>query len=433
MTEAGHQALAMELDTLVQGEASQKEMRGQEHNGSLSTLYEITQTLTSSLNVQDVLDLIASSSARLIETDAASLWLLDGNGGELGVAAAFGLSDEFRQGARISLGSKPSGWIAENRQSLAIGDMKLDDDASVKRLASYENVVSYLGLPLLLRGRCIGVVEVYARQNPRDFGGKDVEYLTVLGNQAVMAIENARLFQVERDTATKMRQLERHKIDFMSMVAHELRTPLTSIKGFAQLLQRQNACAKPDVVERYSTIVEAESNRMIEIINDILDISKMEAGMLEISKQPLQLSDLIRYVVDAADHLSQGHVIELSVPESLPLIRGDAAKIEQVLINLIVNAVRYSPEGEIILIGASADDDGVTVWVNDRGRGIPASKFDHIFNKYIVSDNGSDAMKSGNSGLGLYISKNFVEAHGGEMWVESEEGKGAKFLFKLRY
>jgi signal transduction histidine kinase len=208
---------------------------------------------------------------------------------------------------------------------------------------------------------------------------------------------------------------------------------MTSIKGFAQLLLRQNNHCKPDIVERYAHIIEGESNRMIGIINDILDISRMEAGLLDMWKQPICLVSLTRRVAEEMEHLHRGQVLELDLPESLPLVRGDATKIEQVLLNLISNAVKYSPEGEPIEIGARADNEGVIVWVNDRGRTIPVHKFDHIFDKFNGSDGNDAGEETRSSGLGLYISKNFVEAHGGKIWVESEEGKGAKFLFKLYY
>ncbi|MBI2953294.1 MAG: GAF domain-containing protein [Chloroflexi bacterium] len=395
-----------------------------------SVTCDVTQVVTSSLNLRDVLDRVAEATASILGADASAVWLLDSSTKTLGVEAICRLSKEFGRRDRLALGVKPAGFVAEGQLTLSIADIASDEDANLRDLASREGVTSYAGVPLMLRGQCIGVIEAFARGGPRQFSEEDMQRLVALGHQAAVAIENARLFQAERDTVTKLRQLERHKTDFMAMLAHELRTPLTSIKGFAQLVLRQNACAKPEVVERYSRIIETESNRMIGIINDILDISKMEAGLLEMSRQPLSMPDLIHQAVAAAEPLSRDHVLELHVPETLPLIRGDAAKIEQVLTNLIGNAVRYSPAGEPVEIGATADDEGVTVWVNDRGRGIPVDKFNHIFNKYGMVEDGNGESRSG---LGLYISKNFVEAHGGQMWVESEEGKGAKFLFKLYY
>lgn len=399
----------------------------------LSVFYDVAQAVTSGLSLQEILDRIVQASAYLLAVDAAAVKLVDNSTEELSIKAACGLSEETGPGTRIASGTKPTRWVVDNQRTLIINDMFSDDEPDLKELAGREDVRSYLGVPLTLRGRCIGAIEVYSRRSLRHFTEEDIECLTTLGDQAAIAIENARLYQAERDTATKLQQLERHKSDFMSMVAHELRTPLTSIKGFAQLLQRQNSPSDADGAGRYLSIIEAESNRMIRIINDILDISRMEAGLLQMCKQPLSLSDLIQEVVESAGVLCRGHAIEVSLPKSLPMVHGDAAKIEQILVNLISNAVKYSPDGEPVQIGASADEEGVTVWVNDRGRGIPADKFDHIFNKYKIIDYDSDFGKSKSSGLGLYISKNFVEAHGGKMWVESEEGKGAKFLFKLYY
>ncbi len=397
----------------------------------LATLSDIAQTMTSSQNLAEILDHIAEGAAYLLAADAAAVRLIDQATQELFVEASFELSEHSTVAPRVSWGARPAGYVASSKETLIIDDVRTEDNG-LKALTDREDVVSYLGVPLVFRDRVIGVIEVYTRRQARHFTSEEMGRLRTLGSQATLAIENARLFQAELDTATKLRQLEMHKSDFMAMLAHELRTPLTSIKGFAQLLLRQNGC-KPDLLERYSSIIESESNRMIVIINDILDISKMEAGLLEMQKQPLSMSALVRETVSSVGYLSRGHVLEVSVPESLPLIRGDGGKVQQILLNLINNAVKYSPEGEPIEIGADADDEGITVWVNDRGRGIAADKFDHIFSTYWGFGEKKAGPQSRNSGLGLYISKNFVEAHGGKIWVESEEGKGAKFLFKLYY
>lgn len=232
---------------------------------------------------------------------------------------------------------------------------------------------------------------------------------------------------------------------FMTMMAHELRTPLTSIKGFAQLLLRQDV-DRLQLTERYARVIESESNRMIGIINDLLDVSKVEAGLLPIRKHPVDVGDVIQSALGLAEPALNGHSVVLKLSECLPVVFGDAGRIEQILSNLIGSVAKYSAQGELIEIGASVDEEGVTFWVSHESRSIPADKFDHVFNKFenVVStsedvvkqlnlgDGGVAAKQAQGSGLGLYIAKKLVEAHGGEIWVESENGKGAKFLFKLQ-
>ncbi|MBI4318876.1 MAG: HAMP domain-containing histidine kinase [Chloroflexi bacterium] len=220
--------------------------------------------------------------------------------------------------------------------------------------------------------------------------------------------------------------------ELMAMVAHELRTPLTSIKGFAQLLLRLSE-RKPEQAERYASVIETESNRMIGIINDVMDISRLDAGLLPIVKQPLALGDAVRMAVASADSGIGRRKLEIDVPYTLPRVPADARRIVQAIVNLLSCVAKYSGEDDPIEIGARAEEDGVTAWVNDVSRVIQADRFDHIFGRRLACNGGGTDDQVQGSGLTLYIARRLIEAHDGETWVESEEGKGARFFIKLYY
>lgn len=404
-------------------------MQSRQQPDQFAILYDVTQTITLDISLHEKLAQIVQASVTLLEADAAVLWMLDTATGEIKLGAAHGLSGKLSERTDMSA-SEATQRVIEDQHPLLL--RALPARVMPDQRTCHNRTIEYAGVPLMLRGRCLGAIEVYTHDTSRAFTATDIERLQMLSAQAAMALDNARLLQTEQDTALRLQQLQKHKNDFIAMIAHELRTPLTSIKGFAQLLLRQNAIAATDEAKRCLSIIEAESNRMIAIINDILDIAKMEAGLLQMSKQPLVLLDVIRTVVDLAAPLLHGRALSLRLPDSLPTVMADEAKIEHVLLNLIGIAVRYSSGDEPIEIGASADDEGVKVWVNERSETFPLDKLEHIFANHRLADNECER-RTNWSGLGLYISKNFIEAQGGRIWVEREDNKGTSLVFKLLY
>jgi signal transduction histidine kinase len=225
------------------------------------------------------------------------------------------------------------------------------------------------------------------------------------------------------------------KSQLLSTVSHELRTPLASIKGFATTLLRQDVKWDEATQRDFLRIIEEETDRLAEIIDNLLDMSQIEAGALRIAKEPVQLRQMIREVVDEMRMRTEAHYFVVDLPAELPRVLIDPRRIRQVLHNLIGNAIKYSKGGQItVACEVESDRRGepgrMVVSVADQGEGIQPQFIDKIFERFFQVD-GASTRRVGGSGLGLSISRGIVEAHGGKIWVESVVGQGSTFRFTL--
>jgi two-component system sensor histidine kinase GlrK len=230
----------------------------------------------------------------------------------------------------------------------------------------------------------------------------------------------------------KLRVLDKMKSDFFSSMSHELRTPLTSIKEGISLLKDGVGGTIPDRQKRLLTILTLETNRLIELVNSLLDLSKMEAGMMTYTFERGSLAPLIeRAMIEMVPLVESKKIcLERRGFESLPTLRMDSERILQVLRNLMGNAVKFTPEGGRVRISARQVNQEVEVSVSDTGPGIPAAKLTTIFDKYQQAD-GSSSYRMKGTGLGLSIARHVISSHGGRIWAESKSGKGSTFIFVL--
>jgi two-component system phosphate regulon sensor histidine kinase PhoR len=229
---------------------------------------------------------------------------------------------------------------------------------------------------------------------------------------------------------TRMRRLEQAKSDFVSTVSHELRTPLTSIKAYTATLLREDVDFNPDTQREFLRIIEEETDRLTRLISDLLDVSRIESGKMELKTREFDFLKLLGIVLDKVMSQAEAHTLRTSLPESLPLVMADPDKIEQVLLNLLGNAVKYSPRGGEIEVSVKEYPNKLECSVRDQGVGIPREHLSRIFEKFSRVDNRA-TRGIGGTGLGLYITRSIVEAHGGTIWAESMPGKGSVFHFTL--
>ncbi|MCL4863233.1 MAG: PAS domain-containing protein [Caldilineaceae bacterium] len=236
---------------------------------------------------------------------------------------------------------------------------------------------------------------------------------------------------------TRFREEEEMKSTFASIISHELKTPVALIKGYAQTLARPDAEWDADTARQSLEIIEEEADRLEALINNLLDASRIQAGGLRLDFDDVDLHGLARKVADAYRTQTQAHQIELDFPHPLALVRGDEERLRQVLTNLVGNAIKYSPAGGVIRIGGWNETHAdtpparrVVLYVADQGIGIPQQELDKVFERFYRVDSTLRRSTTG-SGLGLYLSKAIVEAHGGQIWVHSEAGKGTTFFIGL--
>lgn len=231
---------------------------------------------------------------------------------------------------------------------------------------------------------------------------------------------------------TGLRQVEQSRSDFVSMVSHELRTPLTSIKAYVDTLQRQDVQFEEETRASFISVISRETERMTRLINDILDLSRIEAGRLDLRPTFVDLLALLTSVTARIGPQATGHTIVLDLPDELEPVRAEAAKIEQVMLNLLGNALKYSPPDSEVEVAVKPLKEKAMVSVRDHGIGIPTEQLPHVFNKYHRAGGAREGGIRG-AGLGLFVTKSIVEAHGGRIWAESEEGVGTTMIFTIPF
>lgn len=229
---------------------------------------------------------------------------------------------------------------------------------------------------------------------------------------------------------TRFREAEQMKSTFVSVISHELKTPVALIKGYAGTLRRPDAAWDPETLADGLAVIEEEADRLNTLIDNLLDASRIQAGMFKLELSEVDLALLARKAVDGFRVQTAAHQFELGFPPDLPLVLADEARIRQVLDNLLSNAIKYSPHGGLIRVGGWQDGPDVTVYVADQGIGIPSDEQGRLFDSFYRVDSGLRRQTKG-TGLGLYLCKAIVEAHDGRIWVRSEPGKGSTFFFTL--
>jgi signal transduction histidine kinase len=258
------------------------------------------------------------------------------------------------------------------------------------------------------------------------YGPQDLSQAQDLARRCAMAIDNARLYREAR-AAVGLRD------EFMSVAAHELKTPMTSLRGYAQLLSREfdrGEVANPERARRAATTIQVQSDKLARLVGQLLDISRIQSGKLAIELKPADLSELVHDVVDAARTQLKRHTLLARLPDELPTII-DPLRIEQVLTNLVDNAIKYSPEGGQIDVSLTAEPDMIRLAVRDHGVGIPPEHRAHIFDRFYQAHAGGPLTSMAGMGLGLYISREIVELHGGTIDAEFPDDGGTRFVVTL--
>ncbi|MCL4464752.1 MAG: ATP-binding protein [Chloroflexi bacterium] len=413
-----------ELEARVLERSSELERKYRE----LSALNTIATTVSEPISLEVILERSLETVLDLTGADAGGIMMWDHETDSLVYRIHRGLSQSYLQGvAGLKPGEGIAGRAFQSGRPIVVDDLS-EDPRLTRTVVRREGIGSFASIPLRARDEVLGVLNV-ASLGKRRFGPEDTSLFVAIGSQVGMAIENSRLLD-EAAKVQAFRELDRLRSQLLSTVSHELRTPLSVIKGHATALLSRTGEHDERTQRRYLRIIDEESNRLTGLIDDLLDMSRIEAGALRLYKHPVSLVAVARKVAGRIRLQSRKHRFVQEFPADFPLVAADERRLEQVLQNLVENAVKYSPKGGRVQVWGTTAGDMVVVSVQDEGEGIRQQEQERVFEPFYRGESSATSTTRG-TGLGLAICKGIVEAHGGRIWVESTVHVGSTFSFSL--
>lgn len=404
--------------------------KSQKRVAQINLVNQIAGKLTSSLDVDELLTSASESIQRNFHYFDVTIFLVSPEERELTLAAHAGNYIDFLpHGYRQKIGQGIVGWVAEHGQPVLANDVSLDPRYFSLQ---YHNTNSELALPILINDEVIGVLNVEDTKL-HAFDETDVLVLETLCDQIGSAVRNAKLFDEIKKNNQRLLELDKLKTDFVGIVSHDFRTPLSTIMLAAKSLLRKEDTLHAERLREYLNIIVDQAGKLSKLAEDTLSIAKIEAGQLNYQFKIVNVESIVQEAVSMVK-ISARHSFHYVVDLNSSYVRGDQNKLRQVLQNLISNAVKYSPAGGTINVAVGPHQqqaDEVLFVVSDEGLGIPFEQQSKLFQKYMRVDTG-EAVKIKGTGLGLWICREIIKAHGGRIWVESDVGKGSQFMFTLK-
>lgn len=412
----------------------------------MTELYDFSQSLNSAtLEPEEVARIISQNFAEVLDVDEASVSLYEPDEDMLRVIADVtraeddsGWKDTEWVGAGFHLAEYPATAKAiETMQPLVVYANDPAADPAELGYMRMNQVNTLVVLPLVVKSQTIGIVELEMKAINREFDPSQMNMMVTMANAAAVALENAQLYRIQLETAEKLRELDKLKSQFLANMSHELRTPLNSIIGFSRVIMKGIDGPVTELQVQDLTAIHNAGQHLLKLINDVLDISKIEAGKMELAfDDNTNIADLVNSAMSTAVGLTKDKPIKLErvIPEDLPLVRADPTRVRQILINFLSNAAKFTDEGfirvEVKLVEEIESHPEIMISVTDSGPGIAPEDQLKLFQPFSQVDT-SPTRKVGGTGLGLSISRMLVELHNGRIGVQSELGKGSTFWFTL--
>ncbi len=399
----------------------------------LRALGEVSQAVNSSLQLERVLSTIVSRAVQISGTDAGAIYVFDEVTRLFRLAATFGMSQQMIDAIsaqRVSLSESHIGPATQRRTPIQVLDLRDEPMTSVNKIVLEAGYRALLVVPLL-RGEVIVGALVVRRTEPGAFPESTIRLLETFASQSVLAIQNARLFHEIEQKGRLLEIASEHKSQFLANMSHELRTPLNAILGYTELVLDGIYGEPPAKMGEVLARVHSNGRHLLSLINDVLDLSKIEAGQLTLSLSDYSIQDMVQSVATIVEPLAEAKklALEIAIAPDLPPGHGDERRLSQVLLNLMGNAVKFTDSGKVA-VEASAADGAFTLAVSDTGPGIAEGEEARIFEEFQQVDSSATKQKGG-TGLGLAIAKRIVEMHGGHISVQSKLGVGSTFSFSI--
>jgi signal transduction histidine kinase len=401
--------------------------------GELRALGEVSQAVNSTLDLETVLSTIVAKAAQLSSTETGAIYGYDAQSREFRLRATYGMDQGLIDALterHIGLDEPHIASAFAQCEPAQVADLMEEPASDLNEIILRAGYRARLLAPLL-RGEDIVGMLVVRRSTPGEFAKNTVDIIKTFAAQSALAIQNARLFHEIEDKSRQLEEASQHKSQFLANMSHELRTPLNAILGYTELMT-DGAYGEPsektlEVLKR----LEANGKHLLGLINDVLDLSKIEAGQLVLELSDYCIQDIAQTVRSTLEPLATDKKLafKLELAPGLPPGHGDGRRLTQVLINLVGNAIKFTDAGEVA-IKAEAANGSFHVSIRDTGPGISAADQAKLFQEFQQADN-AITRKKGGTGLGLAISKRIIEMHGGKIWVESQPGQGSTFAFTL--
>ena len=399
--------------------------RAERANERLAAMQRLLEAALAHLSLEDLLHELLERIAELLHVDTAAILLREGD--VLVVRAARGLDEQRGRNVRLPIGVGLAGRVAAEQRPVILEDVP---HAQLPNpMLKEQGLSSILGVPLLMDSEVMGVVHVGSRASRR-FTEDEVQLLQLVAGRVALAIEHARLLEAERTARAEANEAGdaiRLRDEFLSIAAHELKTPITSLLGSAQLLVRRVEQADLGLDARTSDrvrTIETQAKRLGNLVTQLLDVSRVQAGRLMLDRRPTDVAELTRSVISHLGEQDNGPQIVVRGPQHATATV-DALRIEQVLTNLLTNALKYGPRERPILVDIEPDDRTLRISVRDFGPGIPRQRRHGLFDRFYQARAGDH--RSG-MGLGLYISRQIVEQHGGQIQAEFPRDGGTRLV-----
>jgi signal transduction histidine kinase len=420
----------LELETRLTAERTAEAERLRDELGHradvLETANRVARALASSLELGDAFGAFIRELRGLVPFERTAIVLVDGDTATTMATAGLGAEEIFPPGNAGPLEGSVLEDVLEGRIVVRrdLEEREYPEDELLLGLGLRSELVA----PLLLGARPIGMLTL-SRARPDAFSEDEIELVALLGRLVASAVQNIRSYEAERSRVEELARLSALRADFVSLVSHELRSPMAAVIGAARTLQARWRLLAPAQRESFLALIADETDRLAALVGDVLDTSRLEAGTFSYRFEEVDLARLVTDAVESAALTQQDVKVVAAVNGDLPAIRGDGARLRQVLGNLIDNAVKYSPERGEVKVSAQAVDGRVRISVRDDGPGIPLEHQARIFEKFGRVDV-PGASKPG-TGLGLFIARTIAEAHGGSVDVSSTPREGATFILTL--
>ena len=391
----------------------------------LRALGEVSQAVNSTLDLETVLSTIVSKAVPLSETDAGAIYVFDEAAREFRLRATYGMTEEMIGALthrHIGLDEPVIAPALARREPIQIADLREQATSATNEIILHAGFRALLVAPLMRVDEIVGML-VVRRRTPGEFAKTTVDLIKTFAAQSVLAIQNARLFHEIEDKGRQLAVASQHKSQFLANMSHELRTPLNAILGYTELILDSIYGEAPARMRTVLERVQTNGKHLLGLINDVLDLSKIEAGLLTLSLADYSIQDMVQGVYVAVEPLASSKKLgfRIEVPPGLPPARGDDRRLTQVLLNLVGNAIKFTDAGEVA-VKAAASNGAYTISVCDTGPGIARTDQAKIFEEFQQADYSQTKTKGG-TGLGLSIAKRIVEMHGGRLWVEFEPGQ----------